>query len=399
MKLHLRAADWYESSGSPAMALEHLLNTAERERCIRLVAELLLPTYQAGRMSTAQRWLSALGDAAIAQYLPLAVLAGWIAVLTGQTTEAQRWAAIVDAASFDLVPADGSASFGSARAMLRALMCAAGPEQMAADASFAVAQEPPWSSWRDTALCLCAEAHLLSGDVEQARAVFAEASAAAAAVNSPSVIVVSESELAVLAMDAGRWAEAAGRVEAALAVVDKARMQDYATSALAFAAAARLARHRGDMEGANRELTRAMRARPTLTFVFPYLAVRLRLQLARVYWAIADYSAARHLLREIDDIVLQRPALGALGQEVSEFRRIVTSNAQGGPAGGSPLTPAELRLLPYLQTHLTMGEIGERLFVSRNTVSSQVTSIYRKLGVSSRNDAVAQATTIGLLGG
>jgi LuxR family maltose regulon positive regulatory protein len=118
-----------------------------------------------------------------------------------------------------------------------------------------------------------------------------------------------------------------------------------------------------------------------------------------VYWAIADYSAARHLLREIDDIVLHRPALGALGQEVAEFRRIVTSNAQGGPAGGSPLTPAELRLLPYLQTHLTMGEIGERLFVSRNTVSSQVTSIYRKLGVSSRNDAVTQATTIGLLGG
>ena len=63
------------------------------------------------------------------------------------------------------------------------------------------------------------------------------------------------------------------------------------------------------------------------------------------------------------------------------------------------LTPAELRLLPYLQTHLTIGEIGERLFVSRNTVSSQVTSIYRKLGVSSRNDAVTQATTVGLLGG
>jgi LuxR family maltose regulon positive regulatory protein len=68
MKLHLRAADWYESSGSPAMALEHLLNTAERERCVRLVAELLLPTYQVGQMSTVQRWLSALGDTAIAEY-------------------------------------------------------------------------------------------------------------------------------------------------------------------------------------------------------------------------------------------------------------------------------------------------------------------------------------------
>ena len=104
MKLHLRAADWYESSGSPAMALEHLMNTAERERCVRLVAELLLPTYQVGQMSTVQRWLSALGDSAIAEYPPLAVLAGWIAVLTGQTAEAQRWAAVVDAASFDRCP-------------------------------------------------------------------------------------------------------------------------------------------------------------------------------------------------------------------------------------------------------------------------------------------------------
>ena len=55
MKLHLRAADWYESSGSPAMALEHLLNTTERDRCVRLVTELILPVYQAGQMSTVQR--------------------------------------------------------------------------------------------------------------------------------------------------------------------------------------------------------------------------------------------------------------------------------------------------------------------------------------------------------
>ena len=115
--------------------------------------------------------------------------------------------------------------------------------------------------------------------------------------------------------------------------------------------------------------------------------------------ARAEPATARHLLREIDDILLHRPDLGALVDEVSEFRENVTSSAQSGATGGSPLTPAELRLLPYLQTHLTIGEIGERLFVSRNTVSSEVASIYRKLGVSSRNDAVQQATAIGLLGG
>jgi LuxR family maltose regulon positive regulatory protein len=397
MKLHLRAADWYEANGSPAMAVEHLLNTTEQDRCVQLVTALVLPTYQAGQLSTVQRWLSALGDSAIDEYPPLAVLAGYIAVFTGQTAEAQRWAAIVDAASFDLVPADGTASFDSARAMFRAVMCAAGPEQMRTDASFAVAQEPPWSVWRDTALCFLAEAHLLTGDVDQATAIFAESSVLAAAMGNTDSLVDSEAELAVLAMDRGRWVDAAGHVERALAAVDEYRMHDYATSVLAFAVAARLAVHRGDLKETDRQLTQAMRARPTCTFVLPFLAVRVRLQLAKVYWAMGDHTTARHLQREIDDILLHRPDLGALVDEVSEFREI-TSSPHLGATGGSPLTPAELRLLPYLQTHLTIREIGERLFVSRNTVSSEVGSIYRKLGVSSRNDAVQQATAIGLLG-
>ena len=84
-KLHLRAADWYESNGSPAMAVEHLLHTTEQDRCVQLVAALVLPTYQAGQMSTVQRWLAALGDEAVEQYPPLAVLAGYMALFTGQT--------------------------------------------------------------------------------------------------------------------------------------------------------------------------------------------------------------------------------------------------------------------------------------------------------------------------
>ena len=398
-KLHLRAADWYEANGSPALAVEHLLHTDERDRCVQLVAALVLPTYQAGQMSTVQRWLAALGDEAVEQYPPLAVLAGYMALFTGQTHEAQRWAAVVDAASFDLVPADGTASFDSARAMYRAVMCGAGPVQMLADASFAVDQEPPWSPWRDTALCFLAEAHLLGGTVDQAAGLFAEASALAATMSNVDTFVDSEAELAVLAMDRGHWPEAAGRLTVALAAINEHGMQDYATSVLAFAGAARLAVHRGDLREANRQLTQAMRARPSCTLAVPWLAVRVRLQLAKVCWAIADHAAARHLMHEIDDVLLQRPALGTLVDEVSDFRQVVTSSPQAGATGPSPLTPAELRLLPYLQTHLTIGDIAGRLFVSRNTVNSQVSSIYRKLGVSSRNEAVQRATTSGLLGG
>ncbi|HSU34282.1 MAG TPA: LuxR C-terminal-related transcriptional regulator [Propionibacteriaceae bacterium] len=397
-KLHLRAADWYESNGSPALALEHLLMTTERDRCVQLAAALLLPTYQAGQMSTVRRWLTALGDSAGEQYPPLAVLAGWYSALTGQTADAQRWAAFVETASFDPVPMDGTASFNSARAMLRALMLAAGPQQMATDASLAATEEPPWSPWHAVALCLSAEAHMLLGDAERATALFEETSTVAAALGNVSALVVSRSELAQLAMEQGRWAAAAEHLELAFATVDDRRLHDYSFSVLAFAAAARLAVHRGDRQEVDRQLARAMRARPLCTFAVPWVAVRVRLQLARVYAAIGDQSTAGHLLREIDDIVVHRPALGTLVDEIGELRATLTKSMQRSPAGPTPLSPAELRLLPYLQTHLTFREIGQRLFVSRNTVSSEVGSIYRKLGVSSRSGAVQQATALGLLG-
>ena len=104
------------------------------------------------------------------------------------------------------------------------------------------------------------------------------------------------------------------------------------------------------------------------------------------------------MIREIDDILLHRPDLGVLVDGFSAFRRDIASSADTGVPGGSPLSAAELRLLPYLQTHLTIKEIGERLFVSRNTANSEIGAIYRKLGVSSRGDAVQKAMSIGLLG-
>ena len=54
-------------------------------------------------------------------------------------------------------------------------------------------------------------------------------------------------------------------------------------------------------------------------------------------------------------------------------------------------------MLPLLSTHLSFREIGERLHVSRNTIKTQAISVYRKLGVSSRSEAVAVAEDLGLV--
>jgi LuxR family maltose regulon positive regulatory protein len=396
-ELHGRAADWYESNGSAAMAIEHLLETPDRDRCVRLVAEVALATYQAGQLETVQRWMAALGDRAVAAYPPLAVLAGWNAVISGHPVAADRWADAIETVSFEGLPADGSASFASGRAMLRAMMCAHGPDQAVADAAFGLTAEPDWSVWRDQAICLAGEAQLLVGDVARAESLFTEASDLAVANGNHDVQVLADAELGMIAMDQGRWVEAAGRIARAVASVDEHRLHDYATAVPALVGAARLSLHRG-APTTERDLTRAMRARQFSTYAAPALAVRARLSLAKAYFASGDDTTARHLLREIADIALRRPALGTLDGEVAAFRSVVDSVVPGTP-GSPPLTPAELRLLPYLQTHLTMPEIGARLFVSRNTVSTEVGSIYRKLGVSSRNDAVDRATAIGLIGG
>jgi len=397
MTLHQRAADWYEASGSPAMALDHLLHTPERQRSAELMYKAALPAYQAGQWSTVRRWLRTIGDAGIERYPPLAVVAEWSSAMSGDPAGALRWAAFLDAASFEGMHVEGTASFDSLRALFRGAMCATGPEQMMADAALAVAQEPEWSPWRGTALWLLAEAHLLAGHLDQARDLVIGASVAAADTGTVDVTITCGSMLAWLAMDRGEWPEAASRLGFALAVIDEHRMHDYHASLLAFAGAARLALHQGDPGEAHRQLTRAMRARLFATYVRPYLAVRLRLQLAQVYLALAETMAARQLLREIDDILIRRPALGTLTGDVEQFRRTLASSAAGA-VGRSPLTPAELRLLPYLQTHLTVAGIAERLFVSSHTVKAEVNSIYRKLGVSTRSDAVRKATAIGLLG-
>jgi LuxR family transcriptional regulator, maltose regulon positive regulatory protein len=65
----------------------------------------------------------------------------------------------------------------------------------------------------------------------------------------------------------------------------------------------------------------------------------------------------------------------------------------------SSLTTAELRILPMLATHLSFPEIGAELFLSPNTVESQAMSVYRKLGASSRSQAVTRSRELGLLEG
>ena len=61
-----------------------------------------------------------------------------------------------------------------------------------------------------------------------------------------------------------------------------------------------------------------------------------------------------------------------------------------------PLSRRELVVLSHLARDTTLAEIASTLFVTRNTIKSQVRSLYRKIGVSDRAGALLWAQAAGL---
>ena len=309
-----------------------------------------------------------------------------------------RWlgAAERGAAGYTGQLVDRSASVASWVAVLRAGLCPDGPEQMRIDSEQALEGLAPGSMWRRYAHLLLGCAAQMSNDVDVAEREWKLALEMAQASKSTPLTTHVVGQRALLALERGDVA-VAREMLAAVQTLPGPPLGSYATHGMAVAALARLSLVEGDHDRARRELMRAQNLRPLLTWALPWSAVRVRLELARVALALRDEVACRTLLVEIKDIQAHRPALGALLDDIGRLESQIGALATKNWNWAASLTPAELRILPLLATYLTLDEIGDRLFLSRHTVKSHVTAIYRKLGVSSRSDAVEAAVELGLL--
>jgi len=394
-QLHDRAATWCEANGLPETAIYHAQAAGDPDRVARLVRELAQPAYAAGRFSTVRRWLAWFEDQGLVQrYPPVAVQGAWLHALAGQPADAERWADAAERSSFAGTLPDGSTT-ESWVALLRALLCRDGIERMRADAQTAVAGLDPGSPWRATAILLEGIGYLLDGQPDRADPVLANAAEVAAEAGAMPAASAALAERCIVAMDRDEWDQADDLAEQALGTLRAGRLANYVMGPLIYAVAARTAVHRGDLGVAREQLALAAPLRPLLTYAMPHRAVQTLLELSRAHLALDDAAGARTVLSQARDILRRRPDLGILPKQAEELRsRADTSNDT--PAGVSSLTTAELRLLPLLPTHLTFAEIGQQLYVSRHTVKTQAISVYRKLGVSSRSQAVQRLKELGL---
>ena len=392
--LHRRASGWYAANGIMDVAIRHANAGGDVDGAARLVTAATLPTYYSGRTATLERWFDDFGEAVFERQPALAVMAGWVHILNGRADEADRMADIAERSTFGGRADDGAASFASSRAMLRAIMARRGPEDALANAAFAVSQEQPGSRWRGVALFLLGSAHMARGDVDAADAAFRDSAAAAPAVGGASPIAAAKRSS--IAMGRGDWKAAETLARESRKVLTDGHLDELVSAIVVYAVGARVAFHRGDVAGGRADLVHAQVVRPLASHAAPWYSVDALLELARAYLAASDIAGARSVVREAQEIVHRRPALGVLVTELAEIRERL-GRAASTLAGSSALTAAELRLLPILPTYLSFQEIADGLAVSRNTVKTQALSIYGKLQASSRGEAVERAVELGLL--
>ena len=302
------------------------MKAGEADSAARLVGTLAFPAYQQGRVATVERWFGWLEDHAPREKHPaVAVLAAMISALTGKPDEAERWAGVAERGAAVASLPDGSASIEPWLALLRALLCRGGVEQMRADAELAARTMAAGSFWRTAAILYLGVAHLMAGDSDQSDALFEDAAAGGRSGGANVGACVALAERSLLAMSRGAWETGKRHLSAAQSLAREANMEDYPPVTILHAAAARIALHEADRPRAIAELTRAQRLRPGLTYAVPHLAVQARIELARCHLALSDTAAARILLQEVDRGPRPAPRPGRL-------RRA----GQGTPGGAFP---------------------------------------------------------------
>jgi LuxR family transcriptional regulator, maltose regulon positive regulatory protein len=398
--LRRRAAAWCERNGLPEEALEYSIAGEDVDTAARLVEQLAVPARRKGRVATLQRWFEWLEDRqGIERHPMVTVLAALIYAWMGQPGQADRWADAVDGwqDGHPVRPHDPAADGWAA--LLRAFMCRCGVDRMRADADEASRRFAAQGTVTAGPALLQGLAHVLSGDLDEGDAYLAEAVRIGETTGAHEILAAALSERSLLAMACGDWGMAQALAGQAGAALRLAGIEASYVTPLVCAAQARAALHQGDIPGARQQLVSAQRMRPMQTYAIPHVAVQSRIELTRAHLMLSDLAGARTIMQEIDQILRRRPQLGILVSKARKLRtRLVTER---GPitSGASALTTAELRVLPLLATHLSYLGIADELFVSSHTIKSQAYSLYRKLGASSRSQAVARARELGMLEG
>ena len=395
--LRKRARMWLEGAGFFEGAIRQAITATDYERAGLLVARHWYGNVVAGQAATVQRWLASLPEEMITHDAALALVKAWICALGGEREESASFLALAESIPHEGPLPDGTASVESGVAILRATFGYGGVQSMAEVARRAAVLEPGGGSPWAALVCFALGSSLyLSGEASQARKPLEEALVLAE--DSERVVrMVTLSFLSLVATDEGHLEEAESRARAAYALVERLRPYGIPQTSVASIALGRTLVEHGKLEEAEKELESGLSARRRLPGLSPWPTLIGLLALAPVRAERGDRAGGRAVLAEARAILEAYPDAGMFPELLERQERKLRARKPREGQLDKELTESELAVLRLLGGDLSTRQMAQSLYVAPSTVRTQVKSIYRKLGVSSRGEAVEEAHARGLI--
>jgi LuxR family transcriptional regulator, maltose regulon positive regulatory protein len=397
--LHRRAAAWYQDAGDVEAAVHHITAAGDFDHAGTLIAHHWPSYIRSGRLGTLARWLERLPDDAIEADPPVAVVAAWVAAernLSRQQME--RWLATAELSNHQeqLPPWMRSAPF--AAALVRAIYTYddAGRSLQAARQVLEAAGPRGSESYWMAAVAL-GRSRYLAGLGTEARAVLEEVVAAdgPTADRQPFVAVNTLALLSLLADEEGDTERAMALARHAWDIAEAQGVRYDTMNGVAYIALARAVARQGGLAEAERLLEQALRVLHDDSFAIQH--AQAMLELASVRHARGDTDGARATVEQARRLITSFADPGMLAALLDSTQRALGRSNRRQPSPAAALTDRELVILRLLATTLSQPEIAQELYVSVNTVRTHIQGIYRKLGVASREEAIAAAREHDLL--
>jgi LuxR family maltose regulon positive regulatory protein len=396
-ELHRRAGRWFLEAGLVSDAIGHLTAAGDLDEASVLISTHWLSFTNVGQRATVARWLEGLPRDHVLSDGRLCLAEARTALVVGNHDEILPWLDLAENAprynaGDDAFSAEQVIAFRSTAWELL------GDMQTSKQLAARLAPLDGSSFWHSLAACNLGSAAYWLDDNAEAATLFD----AALELNREQIAMLAVfaiGQLALIAADGGDWRACQARVEAGADLARGRELEEYLQSSLIHVARGRLMHHDRDLSEARSELERALAlARRGVGLVeLTYVLVTL----AEVLLELGDRRAARELVLEARELLSNAPEPGTrvprLVAKAEGTLRLVLHPLGVRSVVTDELTAREEAVLRLLPSGLSAREIAGELGVSRETVKTHTKSIYRKLGASSRPDAVARARELQLL--
>ena len=389
---HRRASEWFRDRGFTDNAISHAIHSGDIALMGAEIWDEAIRTILFGRVARLMQWLDRIPVEQVRMSAALSMSTAWAGINTGDSALARHWLAHAShLLSTETDIGDTPATLRPMISLMQAVSSHAGFAVSAELAHEAYQLLPVAHPVRPLALLQVGLARTLSGDVARGRDAMASARALATAAeigNTWAQAAALEAAFAYFEddVDAGE-----ALIAEACVVWETQQLSGSAATELFISAVKALqAARAGARDEVRMMLTRTAELTPLLAPILVWLQVVVHVLAARTQLALGDVARAGEALARCREALRSTPASPYLTTVITRLEADFRA-----AANLDELSPAERRVWELLRRRLTLQEIADSLYVSRETVKTQTASIYRKLGVRNRREAQEFADAAG----